>query len=347
MKKKSLLVIIILSLCIISSFMFTGCKDDTVAATTEMKTEAEPEHYIYVSMMWSHPVWQQAKYGGQKAEEFWNKNGANMKVDFVGPQGDDIDGMYAALEASVAKNPTGIIYLDWGAGEGPLLTKYAEGGGMISSWVGVGENGKWPVDHVGGIDNEYFGEDLAKWAIEERGESFTVGIMTITDNPQHILRVKGIRNILDKYPGIKIIEPYMEETNTPEGAAANASAFISANPDVEVLLGTGAQCGGAMGRATKEGGFPAGEKLIIGSDQDPDLIQLMKEDYVLGSLGYSFSVDIFSSITWMHLAHLGAVNYTKEDKKYDIWPAPWRSITPSVRFTKANADLMGDMPVPK
>ena len=176
---------------------------------------------------------------------------------------------------AVAQKPTGIIYLDWGLGEGPLLTKYHEEGGMICSWVGVGPNGSWPVDHVGGLDNEFFGEDMGKWAVEEAGEKFKVGIMTITDNPQHILRVKGIRNILDQYPGIEIVEPYMEETNTPEGAAANASAFVTANPGVDVFLGTGAQCAGALGRAVKESGFKPGEKLIIGSDQDPDLIGLM------------------------------------------------------------------------
>jgi len=312
---------------------------------------ADEELYINVSGGWSHAPWQQAKVGCQMADEFW---GDELTVEFAGPPDYNSDEMLAALEASIARKPTGIIWLSFGVGEDELLTQYHADGGMIMDWVGV--TGNYPSDIMVGVDNRLFGQDLAKWMIDVMSEkqgvakedvSFKIGLMTLVGNALHLTRLDGIMDVLSEYPGVEIVGPTIDEGGDAETAAKNASAFIAQNPDVDCYIGTAALTGGALGRALKEAGYAPGEKVVIGADQDPELIVALQEGYLHGSLGYSFAAEMFHGITAMHIAHDALVKYTNNDKEYGFTVLPQRIITPVYRITGDIAEAMDDMPSPK
>jgi len=238
------------------------------------------------------------------------------------------------------------MILPWEVGEGPIMTDYYNSGGIVCNINGT-KTDSYPYNILTGTDNFNFGEELAKWMVEIKGEEFKVGIMTITDSETHIRRMQGIRNVFDQYPGIEIAEPLMEQGLDAQVAAGNASAFFAANPDIENFIGTAALSGASMARAAKEAGFEPGDKTIICADTDPELIELIKEGFDYGSMGQSFSVDIFYAVTIMHFMTIDAVNTTKDDEAAGVTAAPINTITPVNRVTKDTAQYWEDMPLPE
>jgi len=362
--KKIISGIICVILVVAMSFAMAGCKEEAGEAAEEVVKEEtveeaeaveedteeaaeevvaeEKELYVLVNPCLAMPPWQAFAYGGQQAA----KQFPGVTFETAGPTDCDMDKYIAALETTVAREPDGIMILPWEVGEGQIMTDYYNSGGIICNINGT-KTDSYPYNIITGTDNLNFGEELAKWMVEIKGEEFKVGIMTITDSETHIKRMQGIRNVFDKYPGIEIVEPLMEQGLDAEVAAGNATAFFAANPDIETFIGTAALSGASMARAAKEAGFDPGEKTIICADTDPELIALINEGYVYGSMGQSFSVDIFYAVTVMHFMVNNAINTTKDDAAAGVMAAPVNTITPVNRVTKDTAQYWEDMPLPE
>lgn len=231
-------------------------------------------------------------------------------------------------------------------GEGEMLQAYHDRGGYIVNWGGT-QADYYTYDSLIGTDNINFGNEQAWWALDAFGDSFKLGIMTMTDLQTHIDRTQGVLDIFKDYPGIELVEPLMEQTGTSEGAAANAAAYIAANPDVDVYLCTSALGGAAVARALKEAGYAPGEKLVLASDTDPELIELIDEGYLTGSLGQSFAVESFYSFVMIKALHDTATKITDDDAANGIVPVPFRVITPLHRVTTDNTAAWENMPQPQ
>jgi ribose transport system substrate-binding protein len=364
MMKKLIVSILSVVLVIALSFAMAGCKEaaeeeaaeeeaaeEEAAEEEAVEEEAveevvaeEEELYVLVNPCLAMPPWQAFAYGGQQAAKQFD----NVVFETAGPTECDMDQYLAALETTVAREPDGIMILPWEVGEGPIMTDYYNSGGIVCNINGT-KTDSYPYNILTGTDNFNFGEELANWMIEIKGEGepLKVGIMTITDSETHIRRMQGIRSVFDQYPEVEIVEPLMEQGLDAEVAAGNASAFFSANPDIDAFIGTAALSGASMARAAKEAGFEPGEKTIICADTDPELIELIKEGYVYGSMGQSFSVDIFYAVTIMHFMTNGAINTTKDDVAAGVTAAPINTITPVNRVTKDTAEYWEDMPLPE
>ena len=212
--KKSLMwiltLIVIISMVAVS--VFTGCKDavtQTEETTEEVKEETsdaddetvvaeEKELYIWSMGWWGLPHHQTWKLGAEAAANYF---GADF--EFTGPVGDDIDAVFEGLETALAKNPTGIIWYPLGIGEGPLLTEYIANGGMVPAPNGT-PSSEFEPTFIVGTNNQVFGEQQAKWLIDELGgKGVKVGISTVSDLETHLIRVAGIESVLEDYPEIE------------------------------------------------------------------------------------------------------------------------------------------------
>jgi ABC-type sugar transport system substrate-binding protein len=317
----------------------------TAAAETTAVVAGEQEYYAHPGGWWGIGVWQNVKYGGQKFAEYFNNMGENILMEHPGPAGDDTDAVLAALEATLAKKPIGIMWYPLNIGEAAMLQKYHDEGGFIVNWGGT-DSPDYKYDSLIGTDNLVYGRVAAQWAIDEWGDKFSLGIMTMTDLQTHVDRTNGIKEVIAKYPNIKLVEPLMEQTGTSEGAAKNAAAYVAANPDVEVYICTSALGGAAVGRALKEAGYKPGDKKVLTGDTDPETIALIDEGYITGTLSQAFAVESFYAFASMKFLHDNATQITKDDKANGIVPVPLRVITPLFRVTKDNTAGFKDMPAP-
>ena len=352
---KSTLLILVITM--ITSFMVVGCKDgttesvaeegvteETAEEVTEETEEAEvvaasDELYIWSCGVWGLEVMRPYTWGGYLAAQ---ELGVNF--EYVGPEDWDTDKILAGLEAAIAKKPTGILWVTLNIGEDQLLTDYYNSGGMIAKMNG--SPGNYPDTLMVGTDNVYYGAEQARFVVENLGEEFKVGIMTLPEAENHILRMNGVNSVFDKYDGIEVVG-IADQTADQAGAAANASAFIAANPDLDAFVCTSALGGAAVGRAIKEAGLDPGSIFVIAGDMDQELLDLIDEGYVSASLAQSFAVETYYAIMAMHSINNSSLYVSKDDAAAGFIPSAANIITALPFITKDNLEFFQGIEPPE
>ena len=357
--KKALIVLVIAMIAISLALAGSACKTTTAEETTaaaettvaaeettaaaetsaeESVVAAEEELYIIAGGWWAYPVWKQLKYGAFKAAEFWTALGHPIKVEIVGPMEGDMDQIYAGLESAIAKNPKGIIYYcALGLSEAAIINPYLEKGGMIWGFGGS-DSTEFTVTAKGGTDNAYYGELLGKKAIELAGEDAKVGIQTIAAATDHQARVAGIKKVFANYPNVKILQE-MEEGPDPATGTANATAFIAANPDFDIMIGTGSLGGANTSAALKEAGIAAGDKKVLCGDITEDILKYIRDGYITATLAQQFASEGFYAVTTMHLRGLNPAPLTADDAKTGFLPGPVNLVMGNFWIDSSNIDL--------
>ena len=355
--KKILSIIVVVAFVVTIGFTAISCKTTTAGETTAAETTvaaettaaaetsaeatvvaAEEELYIIAGGWWAYPVWRQLKYGALKAGEYWTAKGDPIKVETVGPMEGDMDQIYSGLESAIAKNPTGIIYYcALGLSEGKIINPYLEKGGMIFGFGGS-RGADFTETGTVGTDNAYYGELLGKMAIELAGENAKVGIQTIAAAADHQARVAGIKKVFANYPNVVILQE-MEEGPSPTEGTANASAFIAANTDFDIMIGTGSLGGANTSAALKEAGIAPGEKKVLCGDISEDILKYINDGYITATLAQQFASEGFYAITTMHLRKLNPAPLTSDDPKTGFLPGPINLIMGNFWITKDNIAL--------
>jgi len=332
----------------------TAASTDAAAETTAAVVAGTPELVICSGGWWGIDGWVNLKYGLQAAEKFLKAEGVDIKVETSGPNGDDIEQVLAGIEASVAKKPIGIIIYHHNIGEDKMLNQYVQDGGMIvdrGTMMSMSPDPlPYPIVMSIGTDDLNYGINHAKWLIELMGDSFTMGIDTMTDQYVHRQRVAGMMSVFSQYPNIEIIEPYMEQGATAESAAANASAWISQNGKAaDAIICTSALGASGVSTALKEAGFQPGDITVLGSDVDPTIVELIQQGWIVGTTGQAFAVQSFYAVLTLHALYNKGVITTVNDDKAGYVNAPSTMITPTFRITKDNTDDWAEdaMPLPE
>lgn len=355
--------ILVVSISLVLSFSISGCKVEEEAAedaavesteeaevseeTEEMAEEvvaSEEELYIMSSCVWGLDQLKPFMWGGYLAEKYWQERGDNVKVQFAGPEGWDVDAILIALEASIAKNPTGIMWIELGIGEDDLLTDYYNSGGMV---VGInGSAGNYPTTFILGTDNFDFGVQQAKKLIEILGEEFKVACGLAPDLEVHRTRLRGAQSVFDEYPNIEFVGE-IDQGVTMEEANANASAFITSHPDVNAYIGLVDNASAALGNALKELGFEPGDKTVIGGSKNTETLQHIEDGYIIASQEQSFIAEMFYSIAELHFIYNKVVSVSANDEEWGFLGAPKHSITALPWITKENLQLFRTLEPPE
>jgi len=323
-------------------------------AVEEEVVQAEEELYLNVGGWWGIDGWINLHYGHQAAEIFLQDRGVNAVCEIVGPMGDDIEAVLAGFEAAVARNPVAIICYHHQLGETQMLKDYADNGGIIIDRGTMMTLSPDPLPYkvamsVGTNDFQY-GIDHAKWIIDLMGDDFNLGIQTMTDQYVHRQRVAGMMTVLENYPNINIMDPYIEQGLSAEEAARNASAWIAVNGDtVDAIICTSFMGGSGAATALKEGGFDPGDILVLGSDIDPSIVELIKEGWIVGTTGQAFAVQAYFAVLTAHSIYNEGVATTFNDAAAGYVNAPLAAITPVFKVTAETADfwLEEAMPLPE
>ena len=365
--KRSLLLMLAVFLVIsmVGMLASVGCKveaaaDEETAVTDEVvdevveevveegQTEEEEEvvaseEVLYIGTFgwWGFEFAQQIKYGMVMAEKFWNESfGQNVVVDFTGPMDTDAEKVYEGLETAIARNPVGIFHMNQGLGEEKILLPYQENGGIVFNFGGTPTT--YATDGMIGNDLTYFGELEAKKAIELAGESFTYAIGTLPESAQHQSKMEGIHTILDQYDTIEFAGLADDGSNVTEGVQ-NYTAFLTAHPDIDVLITTSGTGGANASTALEEAGYEPGEIIVISADVTEAHIAGLKSGYITQVLGTDLSNFGFYAISIMHLRHLNPAPITKDDIATGHLSGPVNITLGNPWIDSTNADVWSDL----
>ncbi|MCL5070689.1 MAG: substrate-binding domain-containing protein [Actinobacteria bacterium] len=334
------LLVITISISMVVVFSLSGCKkqatettagETTAAETTAAETSVvaeEQERYVFWGY-WGSPVWGFGAAGALKAAEVI---GGNVKIEFAGPSGFDQDKMLKALETSISTKPTGIFGLPFELGEGELLTKYHEDGGLTAGWLVKPVS--WPWDVTAGVNFTEMAHQFVQWLVDIRTAQgkpmkFKLGIGSIAGSAPMEERYNAIIADLKKYPDVEVVGPIIDEGTSAEIAQQNSTAYVTANPDVEVYLIMPSEVGGAVFKALKEAGFKPGDKTFLTMDWTPDIKQGIIEGYINGALNFHFGVEAYWDVLALHQLYLSKINKgmtvtanSETDAKYGYIPMP-------------------------
>jgi len=356
-----ILTAVILSILLALSFSISGCKKEaaeetTAAETTEATTAAETtaaetvvageeELYILSSCIWGLDQLKPCLWGGYLAEKYWQERGDNVRVKFAGPEGWDVDAILVALEASIAKNPTGLMWIQLDIGEENLLRDAYNKGIMV---IGLnGSAGDWPTTFILGTDQFDFGKQQALKLIEIMGkEEFSVACGLAPTLEVHRTRLRGAQSVFEQYPGINFVGE-IDQGVTMEDAVANASAFITSHPEVDAYIGLVDNATAGIATALKDLGFKPGEKIMIGGSKNTESMQAIEEGYIQASQDQSWVAEVFYSVAQMHFIHNNVVSVSNNDAEIGFIGAPKHSITSLPWITKDNIEYFKDQKPPE
>jgi len=290
----------------------TTAAGETTAAETTAVVAAEQEYYIIYSGGWGDEIVQEWAWGGYLAEKYWNSKGDNIKVEWSGPNKWVAEEYISGLEAAIAKNPTGILVFPPNLGEDQMLADYYNSGGLLCGLNG--SKGNFPVDFVCGTDGFAMGRIMAQVAIENAGETFDVLAIGSLVNEAVASRHRGMDDVWKNYPGIKVVALENQQA-TKEETAVLAASMLAAHPDAKVCVAPSSFGGAAFAMACKEAGLNPGDKIIIATDKDEELLNYIEDGWVQFTISQNFPLETFYGISNLHLMKMHNINLSTDDAK--------------------------------
>jgi ribose transport system substrate-binding protein len=205
-----------------------------IATAAEPKKSAEPKSYTFglVAKSQSNPVFQAARTGAeQAAKDLGEKYHINIKIDWRTPNDEDAQKQAEAIEQLVLAGANGIAVSCSDANKlTDAINSAVKNGVPVATFDSDAPHSKRFVTY--GVDDIKCGEqvmdELAK-VMEGKG---VVAILAGNQNAPNLQkRVQGVKNVLKKYPDIKIRDTYYHK-ETPQDAAAKVEQVMQANPDI-------------------------------------------------------------------------------------------------------------------
>ena len=211
------------------------------------------------------------------------KAAAELGVDakFVGPVGADAEAQIAELETLVEAGVDGFAISSVSTDAlAPVINRFLEQGIPVVTY-----NTDNPDSNrlaFAGQDLEQSGYEAAKALAELLGGEGDVIITTLDAAAQwSIDRETGARRALAEYPGIKVLTTVNTGTDPQKVYAAVENAML-ANPTVKGLLSLECCSTPPDGEYVKRNGLQ-GQVTVVGFDELPDTLQLIKEGVIAAS----------------------------------------------------------------
>ena len=180
----------------------------------------------------SNPVFQAARVGAEDAaKELGAKYGVTIKIDWRTPNDEDAQKQADAIEQLVLNGADGIAVSSTDANKTTDAINHAVDSGVpVACFDSDAPNSKRFVMY--GVDDMQCGEQVMEELAKELDGKGTIAILAGNQNAPNLqARVKGVREVLKKYPDIKLVDAFYHK-ETPQDAAAKVEQVQQAHPEI-------------------------------------------------------------------------------------------------------------------
>lgn len=180
----------------------------------------------------SNPVFQAARVGAEDAAKALGaKNGVTIKIDWRTPNDEDAQKQADAVEQLVLAGADGIAISCTDANKTTGAINHAvENGVPVATFDSDASASKRFVTY--GVDDIQCGEQVMEELAKQLGGKGVIAILAGNQNAPNLqARVKGIRQVLAKYPGIKLVDVFYHK-ETAQDAAAKVEQVMQAHPEI-------------------------------------------------------------------------------------------------------------------
>jgi ribose transport system substrate-binding protein len=180
----------------------------------------------------SNPVFQAARVGAEDAAKALGaKNGVTINIDWRTPNDEDAQKQADAVEQLVLAGADGIAISCTDANKTTGAINHAvENGVPVATFDSDAPASKRFVTY--GVDDIQCGEQVMEELAKQLGGKGVIAILAGNQNAPNLqARVKGIRQVLAKYPGIKLVDVFYHK-ETAQDAAAKVEQVMQAHPEI-------------------------------------------------------------------------------------------------------------------
>jgi ribose transport system substrate-binding protein len=206
----------------------------SLLVTTAAETNKSNKSYTFglVAKSQSNPVFQAARTGAeQAAKDLGAKNHITIKIDWRTPNDEDAQKQAEAIEQLVLAGANGIAVSCSDANKlTDAINSAVKNGVPVATFDSDAPSSKRFVTY--GVDDIKCGEEVMDELAKVMEGKGVVAILAGNQNAPNLQkRVQGVKNVLKKYPDIKIRDTYYHK-ETPQDAAAKVEQVMQANPDI-------------------------------------------------------------------------------------------------------------------
>jgi ribose transport system substrate-binding protein len=200
----------------------------TLSAAAQNKTYT----FGLVAKSQGNPVFQAARVGAMDAaKELGAKHNVKINIDWRTPNEEDAQKQAEAIEQLALAGANGIAVSCSDANKlTDAINSAVKNGVPVATFDSDAPQSKRFVTF--GVDDIKCGEQVMEELAKLMNGKGVVAILAGNQNAPNLQkRVQGVKNIVAKYPGIKIRETYYHK-ETPQDAAAKVEQVMQSNPDI-------------------------------------------------------------------------------------------------------------------
>jgi len=232
--------------------------------------------YIFIGVSIAVPYWIDAKAG-------LDERGKELGVDtqFTGPVDSNIQEQAKQLDAAIAQKPSGIMIAPADAKAlKPGIDRAIDAGiPVITIDTDSPESKRYCYI---GTENYQAGLEVGKrmaGLLNGRGK---VGISNLKGQWNLEERERGVRDALAKYPGIKVVQVVNDRAD-PQVAVTRNREMLTANPDINGVVGLNAASGPGIAQAVTEM-KKEGKVKIVCFDRDEHMLEYIENGTIQASI---------------------------------------------------------------
>ena len=241
-----------------------------------------------------------------------------VRTEYVGPAEYDIDGMIAAFETAIAKQPNGIVVIGFEDTLGPVIDKATEAGIPVITVDGdVNDCSRICFVGTGNYNAGFTGGNYLAEAI---GGKAQVALMTKPGQANLEERIQGYQDALAAYPDIEIVQ--IADTQSDSVVAASAAAsLLQMYPDLAGIACVEAAGGTGAATAVREAGR-AGEVKIISMDRDEDVLSAIEEGTITASIAQQSALMSYLAINLLYNLNNSNLEVTTDNEAAGVSGVP-------------------------
>lgn len=274
----------------------------------------EKERFVLVSANVNLPYWQEAQAGLRDASQQMG-----VKADVVGPGMFEPQEELRAFQQAVSENPAGIIV----SVTRPELFQSAIDGAVAKGIPVITLDADAPESKrllFVGTDNFRAGEESARRMAEILKGQGQIVLITIPGQLNLDERVRGVNEVLKKYPGMKIIQT-MDDNGDARIANDSISGLLKAKAKFDGILCLEASGGSGAAEALHRLDI-AGKIPIVAFDKDPDTLQWIERGVITATIAQKPYVMSYYALKFADDLHHGAVHEFKDWRTAPAAPMP-------------------------
>jgi ribose/xylose/arabinose/galactoside ABC-type transport system permease subunit/ABC-type sugar transport system substrate-binding protein len=327
-KRMERVIIVILAIALVLLLIFRPWGSAPQPSAETKSTLQSNEEYIFLGVSVGNPYWVDARLGLEDKARL-----LGVKSELRGPTGNDPNQQVKEFEQILARRPAGILIAPASDAAKPVIDRAVdEGIPVVCIDTDMPTSKRYTYI---GTDNYNAGQQTGELLARSVGGSGEVALLTIPGQSNLEGRVRGCKDALARYPGIKIVKIGNDQALATE-AEKVARSVLQAYPDLAGFGCVDAAGGEGCAVAVREAG-KIGKVKIIAMDRNETTLAYIEQGIIDASIAQRTYTMAYLALELLYDLNHNNIQLVNDWKEASILPLPRIVDTGTIIIDKSNA----------